>query len=134
MPTPPAQASPEPERASLGPISATRNGAGGHAPPKPSAWRHACGSLERGPRADGTIVCDGCAEPVGTVRELAPGVVETVRVGASGAAETIIGRDASLPAVDKDVTGYRPCCRSEGILRQRGGVWTCADCRTEVTA
>ncbi len=100
------------------------------APPAPAHCR-LCPSLELYQLDDGRWRCEGCGEIAGaaTVRELAPGVIETVRDG-----ETIIGRDPSLPPVDMDVTGYRSCCGTDGILRQRGGVWSCADCRAEVTA
>jgi len=43
-------------------------------------------------------------------------------------------RDPDLPPADVDVTGYRACCRTHGVIRGRGGHWTCADCGEPVAA
>ena len=43
-------------------------------------------------------------------------------------------RDPDLPPADVDVTGYRACCRTHGVIRGRGGHWTCADCGEPIAA
>lgn len=123
-----------PECESIGRIPMTCQN--GHAPSCPD-----CPTREAHYRTvSGTARCPDCGHeapsPSGlpaTVRQVAPGVTETVRIGATGAVETIIGRDPSLPTVDTSITAHRSCCGS-GVIHQRAGVWACADCGALVTA